>query len=61
MTNRAFKREMNYQITMSFVRVLKNSGIISDDEYNKIDTIMLNKHRPVIGTLLSGNVPRSDV
>jgi hypothetical protein len=57
MTDKEFDREMNYQITMSLVRHLKNSGIISDIEYNEIDKIMLKKYKPIIGTLLAGNIP----
>lgn len=55
MTDKEFDREMNYQITMSLVRHFKNSGMISEDDYNEIDTIMLKKHQPILGTLLSEN------
>ena len=55
MTSKEYSNEFQYQITMSLVRQLKNNGTISDVEYKQIDTIMLNKYRPVLGTLLSGN------
>lgn len=54
MDNSDFNNEMNYGITMSYVKKLKKAGIITDDEYNKIDTIMLQKYRPILGRLLSG-------
>ncbi len=50
-----FNSEMNYQITMSYVRQLRKNGTVTDEEYRKIDTIMLKKYRPILGTLLSGN------
>lgn len=49
-----FEREKAYQITMSLVRQLRKNGIVTEEEYKKVDTIMLEKHRPVLGTLLSG-------
>ena len=53
--NKEWGDEFQYQITMSLVRQLKNNGTISDNEYKQIDTIMLRKYRPILGTLLSGN------
>lgn len=55
MMNKDRNNEFQYQITMSLVRQLKNNGTISDDEYKQIDTIMLRKYRPILGTLLAGN------
>ena len=54
MTSKEYSNEFQYQITMSLVRQLKINGTISEDEYKKIDTIMLKKYRPILGTLLSG-------
>ncbi len=55
MDNTEFERERAYQTTMSLVRQLKNNGTVTDEEYRKIDTIMLEKYHPILGTLLSGN------
>ncbi len=55
MTSKEYSNEFQYQLTMSLVRQLKENGTISDNEYKQIDTIMLRKYRPVLGTLLSGN------
>lgn len=52
--NTEWDNEFRYQLTMSFVRHLKSSGIISDNEYKQINIIMLRKYRPILGTLLSG-------
>lgn len=55
MSSSEFNSEMNYQITMSYVRQLRKNGTITEEEYREIDKIMLKKYRPVLGTLLSGN------
>lgn len=52
--NKEWNNEFQYQITMSLVRQLKENGTISDNEYKQIDTIMLEKYKPILGTLLSG-------
>ena len=52
--NEEWNNEFQYQLTMSLVRRLKENGTISDNEYKQIDTIMLEKYKPILGTLLSG-------
>ena len=46
-------KEMLYQTTMHIARKMLNEGIISEEEYRQIDTIFLEKYKPVFGTLLS--------
>lgn len=53
--NEEWNDEFQYQLTMSLVRQLKENGTISDNEYKQIDTIMLEKYKPILGTLLAGN------
>lgn len=48
-----FQREKLYQATMSMARKMLRDGLISEEEYRKIDTIFLEKYRPVFGTLFS--------
>lgn len=55
MTSKEYSNEFQYQLTMSLVRQLKENGTISANEYKQIETIMLKKYRPVLGTLLAGN------
>ena len=52
--NEEWNDEFQYQLTMSLVRRLKENETISDNEYKQIDTIMLEKYKPILGTLLSG-------
>ena len=42
-----------YQATMSMVRRMLEKGLISEEEYRQIDTMFLEKYRPVFGTLFS--------
>ena len=53
MTKEEFKNEKLYQTTMHLVRQMLSESIISEDEYRQIDTIFLEKYRPVFGTLFS--------
>ena len=48
-----FQNEKLYQTTMSITRKMLKEGIISEEEYRRIDTIFLEKYRPVFGTLFS--------
>lgn len=45
--------EKLYQATMSMVRWMLEKGLISEEEYRQIDTMFLEKYRPVFGTLFS--------
>jgi hypothetical protein len=53
MTNDQFHREEMYQVTMSLMRSLLNKGSLTKDQYEKIDTVMLEKYRPTLGRLFS--------
>ena len=39
-----YQRLTAYQTTMSLARNMLRQGIISEDDYRKIDTIVANKH-----------------
>jgi hypothetical protein len=54
MSEQEFKREMQYQIANQAAKSLLKNGAISEEEYRKIDTILLKKYRPTLATLLSG-------
>ena len=45
--------EKLYHATMSMVRRMLEKGLISEEEYRQIDTMFLEKYRPVFGTLFS--------
>ena len=44
-----FEREKLYQATMNM------AGVITEEQYAIIDTKMLEKYRPLLGTLFSEN------
>ena len=48
-----FKREQLYQASMAIARVMLNKKIITESEYNQINTIMLEKYRPLLGGLIT--------
>lgn len=45
------KRVIAYQLAMSLARSMLTQGIISEEEYRKIDTIMTEKHGLFSGTI----------
>jgi hypothetical protein len=48
-----FEREKLYQATMSMFRTMLKNGLITEEQYAVIDTKMLQKYRPLLGTLFS--------
>ena len=53
MSKEQMKQEKLYQATMSMVRQMLAEGLISEKEYRQIDTMFLEKYRPLFGTLFS--------
>lgn len=54
MSREQFKAERLYLVSCSVAKSMLREGIISEEEYKEIDTILLEKYRPVLGTLLAG-------
>jgi hypothetical protein len=54
MSKEQFEREKNYQVMVSIARNMVKKGLISKQEYKKIDTIMFKKYRPLLGSLCRG-------
>lgn len=53
MNRENFNNECYYQTTMNIVRQMLDNGLITKDEYTKIDTIFIEKYRPILGSLFS--------
>ena len=51
MTKEAFQREKMYQATMGMVRRMLSEGLISLEEYAKVEQIFLEKYKPLIGSV----------
>ena len=49
MSKEQLTNEKLYQATMSMVRRMLEKGLISEEEYRQIDTMFLEKYRPVFG------------
>lgn len=41
-------------MSLSVAKAMLEKGIITADEYSEIDTILREKYRPILGTLLAG-------
>ena len=49
-----FKRETKYESRMAVARTMLKNGLITEEEYCQIDTIFLEKYRPLLGSLRAG-------
>ncbi len=56
MNDLKFQAEMKYQMAIAIAKTLLEKGLLTRDEYAVINTILLDKYRPTLGTLLSENV-----
>lgn len=54
MTKEQFHREKMYQATMAMVRRMHSEGLISSEEYERVERIFLEKYKPLIGTVYAG-------
>ena len=54
MTKEEFHNEKMYQATMTMVRRMHSEGLISLEEYERVERIFLEKYKPLIGTVYEG-------
>ncbi len=54
MSKEQFRAERLYLMSLSVARSMLKKGIISENEYMEMDTILLEKYRPILSTLLAG-------
>lgn len=54
MDKEQFRAERLYQMSLSVAKSMLRQGVISKEEFAEIDTILLKKYHPTLGTLLSG-------
>lgn len=60
MTDDEFNRELHYQISMSVTNSMLEKGIIDSEMYDLIDSKMLERYQPIIGSLLSPNWKKAE-
>jgi hypothetical protein len=51
MTQEQFEREKGYRVTLSIAKSMLQGGLITEQEYKKIDIMMIEKYRPLLGVL----------
>ncbi len=51
MTQEQFEREKAYRVTLSIAKSMLQNGLITEQEYKKIDIMMIEKYRPLLGVL----------
>ena len=54
MNEEEFRAEKMYLLCLGTAREMLKRGIISEEEFTQIDTILLEKYKPTLSTLLSG-------
>jgi len=54
MNSEQFKRERQYQTTIAIVKTMLKNSLITKDEFCQIDTMLLEKYRPLLGGLKVG-------
>ena len=55
MMKKAFHRKKMYHATMGMVRRMRSAGLISSEEYAKVEQIFLEKYKPLIGSIYAEN------
>ena len=55
MTTEKFEAEKNYQAARQIAENFRKQGLLTEEEFAEIDTILLQKYRPSLGTLFSEN------
>lgn len=55
MTKEQLNREMLYHASLTPFRQLLSEGHISRSDYDKIDTILAQKYRPIFVTIMQRN------
>ena len=55
MSAEEIRNDMLYHAALPVAKDMLEKGLITEEEYAQIDTILLEKYRPYLGTLLSEN------
>lgn len=54
MSKEEMRNEKMYKTTMLAIKKMLDSGLITKEEYCEIDTIFLQKYKPIFGGLSAG-------
>ena len=53
MNEKQFDAELNYQAARQIIDGFRKQGLLTEEEHAQIDTILLEKYRPPLGSLCS--------
>lgn len=53
MSEERFLAEKQYQTSLLLAKSLREKGLLTEEEYTVIDTTLLEKYKPSLGTLFS--------
>ncbi|WP_165574430.1 SHOCT domain-containing protein [Desulfosporosinus sp. HMP52] len=48
MTTEQFDREKSYRVMLSIAKTMLQKGLITEQDYKRIDRMMLEKYRPLL-------------
>ena len=51
MTHEQFEREKNYRVSLVIAKTMLTKRLITEQDYSKIDTMLIAKYKPVLGSL----------
>lgn len=51
MNQEQFKRERNYRVSLAIAKAMLSRKLINEQEYSKIDGMLITKYKPVFGGL----------
>lgn len=54
MSDKEFEAELMYRMSLSVAKIMLGKGLVTEEEYCRIDAVLLEKYCPVLGTLLAG-------
>ncbi|MEA5031421.1 MAG: SHOCT domain-containing protein [Sphaerochaeta sp.] len=53
MCNESFNSELDFQVSLSIAEALLRSGLLTNGEFARARTLLLDKYHPLVGTLLA--------
>lgn len=51
MSKEQFNSEKNYRVSLFIAKSMLSKKLITDKEYSKIDRMLIEKYKPIIGSL----------
>lgn len=51
MNQEQFNRERNYRVSIAIAKSMLSRKLITAQDYNKIDKMLISRYRPIIGSM----------